>query len=141
MSEDNIVRLSGGPSLRTVIALGKVTQYHLLQDNTPFQYLNTNVNQVHTGPFGPFRSVNLFIYTMYADSEHNTEDLQYLIKPHTIIYCETSQIVNTCMEILTWQRWRQRLGGYLSAPIIRIGVLQQWWRGDYISAHILQIGG
>ena len=41
---------------------------------------------------------------MYADGEHNTENLQYQIKPHTIIYCEISQIGNTCMQILTWQR-------------------------------------
>ena len=47
---------------RTVIALGKVTQYHLLRDKTPFQYLHANVKQVHTGPFGPFKSVNIFIY-------------------------------------------------------------------------------
>ena len=47
---------------RIVIALCKVTQYHLLQDNTPFQYLHANVNQVHTGPF---KSVKLFIYDVW----------------------------------------------------------------------------
>ena len=75
LSEDNIARLSGPSSIRayfrTVIALGKVTQYHLLQDKTPFQYLHANVNQVHTGTFGPFKSVNVFIY----DKQQHTQCL------------------------------------------------------------------
>ena len=76
LPEDNIARLSGPSSIRayfrTVIALGKVTQYHLLQDKTPFQYLHANVNQVHTGPFGHFKSVNLFIY----DKQQQTQGLR-----------------------------------------------------------------
>ena len=73
LSEDNIARLSGPSSIRayfrTVIALGKVTQYHLLQDKTPFQYMHANVNQV---PFGPFKSVNLFLY----DKQQHTQCLR-----------------------------------------------------------------
>ena len=67
MLKQTVTRVVGGQYsspirayFRTVIALGKVTQYHLLQDKTPLQYLHAKVNQVHTGPFRPFKSVNLF---------------------------------------------------------------------------------